>query len=291
MLATGVQGRTPRRRSRAAHAGGRRPQAGQGTVEYVALILLIAAVLRGRDRRRPGLKGGGIAKTRGRPAQGGDRGREARQVTADARPWPSAAARMLDAVPARAADPRERPIARLRLRRRRPHGAARAARARCRTRTSCTSATRRASPTASARRRSSSASRCEIAEELLARGAKLLVVACNSATAAALPALRARMLETTLGVDVLGVVRPEAVQAVDDDAQRAHRAAGHAGDGRERRLRARRRRRRPARRPRRGRRARTWRRSSRPARRSTTTCVDTRARLRARRCARPASTP
>ena len=54
----------------------------------------------------------------------------------------------------------------------------------------------------------------QIAEELLARGAKLLVVACNSATAAALPALRRRMLRTTLGVDVLGVVGPEAVQAV-----------------------------------------------------------------------------
>jgi glutamate racemase len=54
----------------------------------------------------------------------------------------------------------------------------------------------------------------QIAEELLARGAKLLVVACNSATAAALPALRRRMQETTLGVDVLGVVRPEAIQAV-----------------------------------------------------------------------------
>jgi len=40
------------------------------------------------------------------------------------------------------------------------------------------------------------------------------VVACNSATAAALPSLRRRMLETTLGVDVLGVVRPEASQAV-----------------------------------------------------------------------------
>src|ERR1700736_6345012 len=39
----------------------------------------------------------------------------------------------------------------------------------------------------------------EIAEELLGRGAKLLVVACNSATAAALPALRARMMQTTLG--------------------------------------------------------------------------------------------
>lgn len=54
----------------------------------------------------------------------------------------------------------------------------------------------------------------QIAEELLARGAKLLVVACNSATAAALPALQRRMMQTTLGVDVLGVVQPEAVQAV-----------------------------------------------------------------------------
>src|SRR5947199_9052053 len=38
----------------------------------------------------------------------------------------------------------------------------------------------------------------QIAEELLGRGIKLLVVACNSATAAALPALRQRLLETTL---------------------------------------------------------------------------------------------
>src|SRR4051812_37405024 len=54
----------------------------------------------------------------------------------------------------------------------------------------------------------------EIAEELLARKAKLLVVACNSATAAAMPALQRRMMETTLGVDVIGVVKPEALQAV-----------------------------------------------------------------------------
>jgi glutamate racemase len=54
----------------------------------------------------------------------------------------------------------------------------------------------------------------EIAEELLARRVKLLVVACNSATAAASDALRRRMMETTLGVEVLGVVNPEAVQAV-----------------------------------------------------------------------------
>jgi glutamate racemase len=53
-----------------------------------------------------------------------------------------------------------------------------------------------------------------VAEELLARGAKLMVVACNSATAAALPSLRERMLHTTLGIDVLGVVQPAAVQAV-----------------------------------------------------------------------------
>ena len=54
----------------------------------------------------------------------------------------------------------------------------------------------------------------EVAEALLARRIKLLVVACNSATAAALPALRERMMQTTLGVDVLGVVQPAAVQAV-----------------------------------------------------------------------------
>ena len=54
----------------------------------------------------------------------------------------------------------------------------------------------------------------EIAEELLRRRIKLLVVACNSATAAALPSLRRRMLDTTLGVEVLGVVAPEALRAV-----------------------------------------------------------------------------
>jgi glutamate racemase len=54
----------------------------------------------------------------------------------------------------------------------------------------------------------------EVAEELIARRIKLLVVACGSATAAALPALRERLMQTTLGVDVLGVVQPGAVQAV-----------------------------------------------------------------------------
>jgi hypothetical protein len=38
-------------------------QVGQGTVEYVALILLIAAVLAGVIAAGQGLKGGGIAQT------------------------------------------------------------------------------------------------------------------------------------------------------------------------------------------------------------------------------------
>jgi glutamate racemase len=54
----------------------------------------------------------------------------------------------------------------------------------------------------------------QIAEVLLARGAKLMVVACNSATAAALGALRERMGSTTLGVEVIGVIDPESRIAV-----------------------------------------------------------------------------
>jgi glutamate racemase len=54
----------------------------------------------------------------------------------------------------------------------------------------------------------------QIAEELVRRRVKLLVVACNSAASAALPALIARMMQTTLGVDVIGVVRPGAIHAV-----------------------------------------------------------------------------
>ena len=47
----------------------------------------------------------------------------------------------------------------------------------------------------------------ELAEILLERGAKLLVIACNSATAAALPALRG---ELEGRIPVIGVVTPEA---------------------------------------------------------------------------------
>lgn len=55
----------------------------------------------------------------------------------------------------------------------------------------------------------------EIADELIARGAKLLVVACNSATAAALPHLRERLAAVGEdGVDVLAVIGPESQAAV-----------------------------------------------------------------------------
>ncbi len=54
---------------------------------------------------------------------------------------------------------------------------------------------------------------CEIAEELVARGAKLLVLACNSATGPALPALRERF-EREAGIDVITVVAPESQAAV-----------------------------------------------------------------------------
>jgi glutamate racemase len=50
----------------------------------------------------------------------------------------------------------------------------------------------------------------QIGELLLERGAKLLVVACNAATASGLPALRARMAELAPGLAVVGVVSPPA---------------------------------------------------------------------------------
>jgi glutamate racemase len=53
----------------------------------------------------------------------------------------------------------------------------------------------------------------EIAEHLLALDAKLLVVACGSATAAALPLLRERLADSC--VDVVGVIEPAAELAVE----------------------------------------------------------------------------
>jgi len=54
----------------------------------------------------------------------------------------------------------------------------------------------------------------EIADRLLAAGAKLLVVACNAATSNALPALQAHVAALAAPVDVVGVVAPESVLAV-----------------------------------------------------------------------------
>jgi glutamate racemase len=60
----------------------------------------------------------------------------------------------------------------------------------------------------------------EVAELLLARRAKLLVVACNAASSAALDRLHERMLSTTLGVAVVGVIEPESRLAAARSANR-----------------------------------------------------------------------
>ena len=60
----------------------------------------------------------------------------------------------------------------------------------------------------------------QIAELLLTRRAKLLVVACNAASASSLRALQERMLSTTLGVHVTGVIEPESRLAAGASANR-----------------------------------------------------------------------
>ena len=54
----------------------------------------------------------------------------------------------------------------------------------------------------------------EIADHLLEAGSKLLVVACNSASAAALDALERHLDDRRLEVDVIGVIRPATQLAV-----------------------------------------------------------------------------
>ncbi len=54
----------------------------------------------------------------------------------------------------------------------------------------------------------------EIAEHLLAAGAKLLVIACNSSSAVALEALERHLAESGRDIDVIGVLRPAAQVAV-----------------------------------------------------------------------------
>jgi glutamate racemase len=63
----------------------------------------------------------------------------------------------------------------------------------------------------------------QIAEVLLARGAKLIVVACNSATSSALADLAGHVADGGYGVDVIGVVGPESNLAV------AHTRSGRIG--------------------------------------------------------------
>jgi glutamate racemase len=54
----------------------------------------------------------------------------------------------------------------------------------------------------------------EIAEHLLQEGAKLLVVACNAASSAALDALESHLADTGREIDVIGVVAPATQLAV-----------------------------------------------------------------------------
>jgi glutamate racemase len=60
----------------------------------------------------------------------------------------------------------------------------------------------------------------EIADHLLEHGAKLIVVACNSASAAALDAVQQHLDQRGADIDVIGVLRPAAQAAV---------AASHSG--------------------------------------------------------------
>ena len=73
----------------------------------------------------------------------------------------------------------------------------------------------------------------EIGGYLEARGVKLIVVACNSATAAALPELQTELARAGRRRDHARGARGRA-----GDAQPAHRPARDAGDGLERPLRA-----------------------------------------------------
>jgi glutamate racemase len=54
----------------------------------------------------------------------------------------------------------------------------------------------------------------EIADHLVGEGAKLLVVACNAASSAALPALANHLAESDRDIDVIGVVAPATQLAV-----------------------------------------------------------------------------
>ena len=71
-------------------------------------------------------------------------------------------------------------------------------------------ATRREFPTARNLWRRSNATRLKIPQFLASVGIKILVVACNTASALALPKIRER-----IGIDVVGVIGPGARKAVE----------------------------------------------------------------------------
>ena len=102
---------------------------------------------------------------------------------------------------------------------------------RCPGSTPSTSATRRACPTAPSRRRWSPSTRSATARVLVAHGVEMLVVACNTASAVALPALRA-----AFDVPVLGVVEPGRPRRGPGHPHRAGRRPRHPEHGGERRL-------------------------------------------------------
>ena len=105
---------------------------------------------------------------------------------------------------------------------------------RCRRRTSSTSATATNSPTGSRPPEELRERVAAVAGYLLDRGAKLLVVACNSATAAGADTVRE--LAAGHGVDVVTVIEPEAEIAAAITEQRPGRRARDARHGRRRRL-------------------------------------------------------
>ena len=179
-----------------------------------------ATLLRGSSPSRAGLKGGGHRQ--------GDRRQKLKETISIGRQGEGVALKLgagrrlgtWRPVP-RPPQP-HRPDRRLRLRRRRAHRAARAARALPHEDFVYLGRHARASPTASAR--AGELERFALRDR---RGAaRARAPSCSSSRATrrrrrALPALQSTAAGATLGVDVIGVVGPEAVLAVARDAQRA----------------------------------------------------------------------
>ena len=228
-----------------------REQSGQGTVEYVGLMLLLAGAADRRRRSPPqGMRdGGGLAKeianklketiesigaagARARPRLRTDGGRGGRLCEHGARALRPAA---------------HRSDRRLRLRRRRPDGPARAAR---RAAAGGLPVPRRLRALSLRRPHARGAARVQPADRRRAararREAHRRRLQLGDVERAGRRSPRTSR-ERGCGVDVIGVVGPESNLAVAQHAQRAHRRARDAGDGRQRRLRARGARRRPAR--------------------------------------------